>query len=275
MKNKILSSLSMIILLSASLAFSAVTIKTNTIKYVGLDSAISGGNIISTGGEQITEAGICWSKTPQPTINDSKAVRTSSIDSFTCVLTGLLPGQAYYARAYTVTASGVTYGPQRTFATDILTLGAIIKGGRVFYVLKPGDPGYIEGELHGLVVCPEMINPPIGRYAWANKIDTFLNVTDTALFTGESNTIKIVTALGPGQYAAWMCYDLIYNGYTDWFLPSKNELQLIRKTLVPSTQLPWSSSETDSTKAYQILNSVSTKASPKSQLNKVIAIRKF
>lgn len=274
MKVKVIKILSLIILVSTSLAYSAVTIKTNPIRYVGLDTAISGGNIISTGGEQITEAGICWSKNPQPTINDSKVIRSSATDSFTCIITNLFPEQAYYVRAYTVTASGVTYGPQRTFATDKIVLGSLMKGGLLFYVFQPGDPGYVQNEFHGMVVCPEMINPPNANFNWAAK-DSLIGGTDTSMFAGLTNTTKIVTALGPGQYAAWMCYNLSYNGYTDWYLPSINELFAIRKALVTIPNQPWSSTEVDGSNAYQIINSRTKKISLKSKLARVVAIRNF
>ena len=42
---------------------------------------------------------------------------------------------------------------------------------------------------------------------------------------GKDNTAAIVNAQGNGDYAAKYCYDLVRNGYDDWFLPSKDELK--------------------------------------------------
>ncbi len=277
MKVKLLLCLSVAFLLETGLAFSAVNIKTNPIIYIGLDTAISGGNILNTGGEPITETGVCWSTNPQPTVNDSKSIRTSSTDSFTCILRNLTPENGYYIRAYAITASGTYYGPQRTFATDKIIMGVPLYGGNLFYVLKTGDPGYVTGEFHGFVACP--VSPPL-RSTWRNGVDTFLNVLDSAMFTGQANTNKIITALGTGDYAARYCYDLAYNGYTDWFLPSQEELSLLLNVYKTSgltnviSGPAWSSTEVNTSLAKQITSTVN-RAFAKSQKLKVYAIRKF
>lgn len=49
--------------------------------------------------------------------------------------------------------------------------------------------------------------------------------------SGESNTTRIVAALGAGVYAASYCAGLEYGGYDDWFLPSTDELKLIHTNL--------------------------------------------
>jgi hypothetical protein len=277
MKVKLLLCLSIALILETSLAFSAVNIKTNPIRYIGLDTAISGGNILNTGGEQITEAGVCWSINPQPTVNDGKAIRTTATDSFTCILRNLLPEKGYYVRSYAITASGTFYGPQRTFATDKIILGMPIYGGNLFYVLKAGDPGYVSGEFHGLVACP--VSPPL-RASWRNTTDVLVDALDSAMFTGSANTNKIVAALGVGDYAARYCYDLTYKGYSDWFLPSQEELSVLL-TVYKSIGLTsviggavWSSTEVNASTAKQV-TSTAKKATVKSQKLKVYAIRKF
>lgn len=253
-------------------AFAVVHIKTSPIKYIGMDSAISGGHIISTGGEQIIEAGICWSKTPQPTTSSSKQIRSASTDSFQCILKKLSPGEAYYIRAYAVTASGTWYGPQRTFATDKLIYGDMMKGGRLFYVLQAGDPGFVNGEFHGLVLHVISSNTTI---TWRNSKDTLIGAVDTSMFTGQLNTAKIVNTLGEGTYAAKACYDLVQQGYSDWYLPSQNELTLALQRLNKYILgYSWSSSEFDKSTAIQCTGS-RKRNSIKTQRGKVFAIRKF
>ena len=63
--------------------------------------------------------------------------------------------------------------------------------------------------------------------------------TGTATGTGEKNTELLVNAMGNSaytassgaettkNYAANLCLDLVYNEYVDWFLPSKEELNLM------------------------------------------------
>lgn len=43
-----------------------------------------------------------------------------------------------------------------------------------------------------------------------------------------TNTDKIVAALGNGNYAAKLCSDLVLNGFSDWYLPSIEELNQLR-----------------------------------------------
>jgi len=75
--------------------------------------------------------------------------------------------------------------------------------------------------------------------------------TGTAIGTGQANTTAIVTIQGAGNYAAQLCNDLTVGGYNDWFLPSKDELDLMYENLHLegfgdfADALYWSSSEYD------------------------------
>lgn len=83
-------------------------------------SANSGGNVISDGGSAITERGICYGTTSNPTISNSKVIDPSpGIGTFISNISGLLGGTTYYVRAYATNSVGTAYGTQISFATSI------------------------------------------------------------------------------------------------------------------------------------------------------------
>lgn len=72
---------------------------------------------------------------------------------------------------------------------------------------------------------------------------------------GDSNTVSIVATLGTNNgniYAAKVCDTLTLNGYTDWYLPSMNELNALylnRDSLNMSSWY-WTSSAVGALKAH-------------------------
>lgn len=101
------------------------TVTTNDITSPTQTSAVSGGNITSDGGGDITARGVCWSTSQNPTIADSKTTDASGTGSFTSNITGLTAGTTYYVRAYAINSAGVAYGTQKDFTTTE-AVGAII-----------------------------------------------------------------------------------------------------------------------------------------------------
>jgi hypothetical protein len=109
----------------------------------------------------------------------------------------------------------------------------------------------------------------------------------TAVGAGQANTAAIVSALGDNggtAYAAQLADDLDHNGYTDWFLPSKDELDLIYQNLheqglggFADSDRYWSSSEITRTTAWlQDFDSTALQSDvDKDEGNRVRAIRAF
>lgn len=81
-------------------------------------TATVGGNITSDGGAKVTERGIVYSTSANPTIEDGKVIAESGgTGAFSVSLAGLQSGSTYHVRAYAVNATGVSYGQEITFTT--------------------------------------------------------------------------------------------------------------------------------------------------------------
>ena len=156
-------------------------------------------------------------------------------------LTGLSEGTTYL---YDISVSYFysIRGETEAFAT-IRPSDQISKGGIKFYVDNTGQ--------HGLIAAPN--DQSIG-VEWSSGSFILTNATGTTIGTGKANTSTIVTAIGTGSYAAKVCDDLVLNGYDDWFLPSKDELDALYKQrnmvggFAPSYY--WSSSESSASSAW-------------------------
>ena len=90
---------------------------TTQVTNIGQNSALGGGNVTSDGGSVVTERGICWSTSNNPTINDSHANNGTGTGAYSVEMTNLTPNTTYYVRAYAINGSGISYGSELSFTT--------------------------------------------------------------------------------------------------------------------------------------------------------------
>jgi hypothetical protein len=245
-----------------------IIIISSTISGIGGTLAILGGNVTSDGGLNMIDRGICYSNNPNPTISDTKNYLTNQIGSYSLEIAGFSTNTTYYLRAFANNSLGTFYGNEISFNTG-KEYGVTYAGGIVFY--NDGNGG-------GLV-CASSDQGIEKKWGCPG---TLIGSLPTEIYTGASNTNAIVTGCTTSGISAQICNNLTLNSYSDWYLPSKDELNEIFLNLAKnglgnlSTDARWSSSEVDKDKAwYQAFTNGMLGNAPKGSTLRVRAVRRF
>ncbi|MDM8160673.1 SusF/SusE family outer membrane protein [Labilibaculum sp. K2S] len=110
---------------SAQITFTTLvgiaTVETGTASAKATTAQVAG-NVIYNGGLTISERGVCYGKTENPTIADSKVTNTGENGEFTVDISGLETSTTYHARAYAINSEGVAYGAEVLFSTFPTTM---------------------------------------------------------------------------------------------------------------------------------------------------------
>lgn len=93
------------------------TVTTDAASGQTYNSALLGGNVTNGGTSAVTERGICYNTSTNPSTSNNKAVMGSGTGAFSNVVTGLSANTTYYAKAYAINSSGTAYGNEVNFKT--------------------------------------------------------------------------------------------------------------------------------------------------------------
>ena len=152
--------------------------------------------------------------------------------------------QVYNGTAWTNMIGG-------TASNAILIVGDEYQGGKIAYILVSGDPGYDANVQHGLIATAADISTVA---QWGCQGTGISGAGGTAIGTGNQNTIDIMAGCATAGIAAKLCGDLVQGGYSDWYLPSKdelNKLQINRSAIGGFASVGyWSSTEDDDNGAW-------------------------
>ena len=147
-------------------------------------------------------------------------------------------------------------------------IGETYQGGIVFY---------LDGSGGGLIAAPtDQTSSP-----WGCEGTLISGADGTATGTGAQNTIDIELGCTTTGTAADICANLTLGGYSDWFLPSKEEVNLMytKRFEIGNFEVNgiyWSSTETDNSRAWgRSLGNGTPVNAEKSYAANVRAIRAF
>ena len=182
-----------------------------------------------------------------------------------------------------ISGSGTLTSPYSIQANNVFThyIGEYFEGGIVFHIYR--DSVGIE---HGLIVS----HSDLSMDSQWSSIDTLIGNNAKSTWNGLSNTQAISNDTTILISAAKACKNLVQANYSDWYLPSIDELYIMfshrfdinrRLSQVNGSQLIglssyWSSTELDKTDALSVNYLSGTIAQDaKNTMKKVRAIRKY
>lgn len=207
---------------------------------IQINTATAGGNIITSGGAEVTARGICWSTNPYPGLSDPHSVNGTGTGIFTGNLVNLQPLTQYYVRAYATNIAGTAYGDQKVFITGNTPGGVpcpgiptVSYGGMTYHTVQIGSQCWLQENLNigtriegyysqlnnGIIekYCPENLESNCtlygGLYQWGEVVQ-YLN--------GASNITDWDPV--PSQPVTGLCP-------SGWHIPTDAEWCTLAKTL--------------------------------------------
>ena len=225
-------------------------------------------------------SGICYSSSPNPTIQNSNYKKNSESGSGNLLLTSnsfyLIPAQTYYVRAYVQVIDKIYYSEQKT-----VKLAGFVgeSGGLVFY-----DKGSVSNGWRYLEASKSLLKNANTEFKWSCVQNQSVNVnTSREIGTGEANSIAMKEYCNYANNAASASLDLVRDGKDDWFLPSLDEMLLLAKAAVNYDLIYlgnpglWTSTQVNQTDGYIVYGyiQVGEEAVYKNNLFNAWPIRKY
>lgn len=200
------------------------TLTTLPIINITANSGMSGGNITNGGGTPVTQKGVCWSTTSNPTTANNTTNDGGGVGSYGSNLIGLVAGSTYFVRAYAINSSGTAYGNELVFTTDA--------SGTPLYAMGAGVTD-LDGNAYTTIVLnngQEWMSENLRTTMYANG-DPIPNITDYTIW-GQLTSGAWAHFDNDIQYEN--PYGKLYNWYaaadernvcpSGWHVPSDDEL---------------------------------------------------
>ena len=167
-------------------------VETGAVENITLTFATCGGNVVSDCGADVTERGVCWSTSQNPTINDNITTNGNGTGTFTSDLINLTANTTYYVRAYANNSAGTGYGNEISFTTLKDIVKPTVKTNEVSSVVQ-------DAAICGGVVIDDGGAEVTARgVCWSTSQNPTINGSHTDDGTGEGDFTSTITGLTAG-----------------------------------------------------------------------------
>jgi hypothetical protein len=189
-----------------------------TLRSVSDDSATFELSALITNDEQVYNVGVAYGHYPNPDIYTAYQFAGTGSGNFMVTIKYLTPDSTYYARPYAHSSGASTfYAEQISFKTletpYVPTIGGPGPGGGIVF--------YLDGNGGGMEV-----DDVSWASSWGCEGLSIPNLNPLDGF-GLANTDTILHYCQDANIAAKLCSDYNGGGFSDWYLPSFEELLLI------------------------------------------------
>lgn len=169
-------------------------VNTIALSEVTYTSVKTGGEIITDEGEEITEKGLCWNNSGNPTVGDFKQISGNGTDDYSIRIENLTEGETYFFKAYAINANGIGYGSEVTVTLTDDNISIQDYDGNWYNVVRIGNQVWMKENLKTT------------HYSDGTKIDDGSEITD---ITGDDKYWMIPT-YSDGNEAYKNLYGLLY-----------------------------------------------------------------
>jgi uncharacterized protein (TIGR02145 family) len=189
------------------------SVTTGNITSVTVNSATAGGNVTADNGATVTARGVCWNTAGNPTLSDPSTSDNTGTGAFTSNISGLMPGTAYYVRAYATNSAGTAFGEQIRFSTSIADID-----GNIYKTVIIGTQIWMQSDM---------------KSSKLNDNSSIPNVPDN---TEWANTRTPAYCWYDNNPSYGNIYGMLYNWYTvetgkicpsGWHVPSDNDYKTL------------------------------------------------
>jgi uncharacterized protein (TIGR02145 family) len=205
---------------------------TTPVSNITLNSIVTGGNVVSQGLSSVTERGVAYGTTTNPTTTNNTANNGSGTGLYTTNLTGLTPGTTYYVRAYAKNSVGTAYGNE----LGATTASPIPCG--TFSLTDIDENPYNTVQIGNQ--CWTQSNLKVSKYRNGDSIPTGLSDSQWSSTTSGAYAIYNNDPVNDG----FGFYGKLYNWYAvndsrglcpaGWHVPSDGEWNVLVKYLDPN-----------------------------------------